>query len=341
MQMKHRWVFSYSYLRMISAQLSNNILGIILCMERKNGKKIFMLIDGSAIIHRAYHAMPNFTLEDGTPIGAVYGFYSMLLKLMLHVSPEYIAVSFDRGKPVFRTELLPAYHANRPSSTPEFKNQYNMVRETLKEITIPTYEMEGFEADDIIGTIATEVSKKNGVVVYVVTGDRDMMQLVRENVKVLMPVKGISEVMIYDEARVKEKFGVRPDQIVDLKAFMGDPSDNYPGVPGIGPKTAMQLLEQYEHFEGVFSHLSEIQAKNPRLGSKLAEYTKQAEISKQLATILTNVPIKFKFDECDTKNFTQEKFHNVLKQVSFKSLLGRLDELFGNTGTTRAQMKLL
>src|SRR3989344_5641604 len=166
-----------------------------------NNRKLFMLVDGSAIIHRAYHAMPSFTKTDGTPTGAVFGFFSMTLKLMQNIHPDYITIAFDLPKPTFRQEMYVGYHANRPKASDELKTQFQLVRDILHEVSIPVYEVDGFEADDVIGTINTFVNTKHkGMLVYVVTGDRDMLQLVDDDTHVVMPVKGISEVMIYNKA---------------------------------------------------------------------------------------------------------------------------------------------
>lgn len=309
---------------------------------QSDGKKIFMLIDGSAIIHRAYHAMPAFTKKDGTPTGAVYGFSSMLVKLLQNIHPDYIAVAFDRGKPTFRQEMFVGYHANRPKATDDFKVQYQAVRDLVTMLSIPFYEVDGFEADDIIGTVNAKVNAEHkDMVMYIVTGDRDMLQLVDEDTKVLMPVKGISEVMLYDSVRVKEKFGVNPNQIIDLKAFMGDPSDNYPGVPGVGPKTASQLLQEYNHFENVFSHISEIEAKNPKLAMKLAEGSDQAFLAKKLAALDTKVPFVFSLDDCNVKNLSKQKFITAFDSFEFHSLQKRLDDVFEKNENTKNQMKLI
>lgn len=314
---------------------------IITSMETDLDKKIFMLIDGSAILHRAYHAMPSFMSTNGVATGAVYGFFSMLLKLMHNLRPEYIAVAFDRGKPTFRQLMYVGYHANRPHASQDLKDQFGMVREVLDKVAIPVYELDGFEGDDLIGTINKKINDtQKDIFVYIVTGDRDMLQLVDEDTYVLMPVKGISEVMIYDSKRVIEKFGVRPDQIVDLKGFMGDSSDNYPGVPGVGPKTAMNLLQKYEHFENVFRNIAEIEKENPKLAAKLALGSDQATMAQALATIKDDVPFVFSLKDCEKKNFTKEKFQKVFTEYSFNSLAKRLDEVFGKD-KPKGQMKLL
>lgn len=310
-------------------------------MKQKK-KDIFLLVDGSAIIHRAYHAMPQFTSSDGVPTGAVMGFFSMLLKLMQNVEPHYIAVCFDLGKPTFRQELYVEYHANRPKTDTLLVEQFDVVRKMLSEIAIPVFELDGYEADDLIGTVNRSLNESYpGVLVYIVSGDRDMLQLVDRDTHVLMPVKGISEVMIFDSDRVEEKYGVRPDQIIDLKAFMGDPSDNYPGVRGVGPKTASELLSKYEHFENVYKHLTEIESENPRLAHKLAEGVDEAHMAKKLAKIEQEVPMSFDIKLCDASLFTREKFEQAFSVYEFKTLTKRLDDVFGKNGSSKNQMKLL
>lgn len=310
---------------------------------RDTNKKVFMLIDGSAILHRAFHSMPSsFSSSDGTPTGAIYGFSSMLLKLIQNVKPDYISVAFDRSAPTFRQELYVGYHANRPEAPDNLKVQFKSIRELLAEIGIPVYEIDGFEADDIIGTINAKINKDHDdIVVYVVTGDRDLLQLVDEDTHVLMPVKGISEVMLYTPNRVKEKFGVRPDQIIDLKAFMGDSSDNYPGVPGVGPKTAMQLLQKYEHFETVFESINEIEQENPKLAKKLADGADQAYLAKRLAALDCNVPFVFNMQDNRVENFPKENFEKAFSKYEFNSLIRRIDETFDNSGNSKNQMKLI
>jgi DNA polymerase-1 len=210
-------------------------------MQKDLTKEIFLLIDGSAIVHRAYHAMPFFSKKDGTPTGAIYGFFSMFLKVMHQLEPAHVVVAFDRPKPNFRQQLYVGYQAQRPKMESDLSLQFQKIIEILGKARIATYAVDGYEADDIIGTLA-EDAKKRGEEVIILTGDRDMLQLVNGMTKVLMPVKGISEVIWMDAEKVREKYGIKPDQFVDVKALQGDASDNYPGVPGVGPKTAANLI---------------------------------------------------------------------------------------------------
>ncbi|MGE5041643.1 MAG: 5'-3' exonuclease [Candidatus Levyibacteriota bacterium] len=314
-------------------------------MQEDLQKQIFLVIDGSAIVHRAYHAMPALTAEDGTPTGAVHGFFSMLLKLIQELSPSHIAVAFDRPKPTFRQELYKEYQAQRPTTASDLSPQFGIIINILKEAHIPVYAVDGFEADDIIGTLS-EAAKKVGDISYIVTGDRDMMQLVNGRTKVLMPIKGISEMKLYDTDRVKEQFGVTPDKIVELKALQGDASDNYPGVTGIGPKTAAGLVEEYGSVEEIYNHLEDIKKKNLKLYEKLAEGKDHAILGHQLATILTSVPFEYNFDDCSMENISYKDWRRAFDGYNFKTLPKRLDEVFGKGKNEEGkknpnQMKLL
>jgi len=315
-------------------------------MQEDLKKNILLLIDGSAMIHRAYHAMPSLTTPSGVPTGAVHGFFSMLLKLFQELHPSHIAVALDRPKPNFRQEIFKEYQAQRPSMDSDLSPQFGIIQEILEKAKIPVYFMDGFEADDIIGTLAKN-AEKIGDISYVVTGDRDMMQLVNDRTKVLMPIKGISEMKLYDSERVKEQFGVPPEQIVELKALQGDASDNYPGVPGVGPKTAAGLVEEYKSVEGIYKHLEDIKKKNTGLFEKLEKGHENAVLCHQLATILQDVPFKYSFTDCRTENISYDDWRKAFEKYEFKTLPKRLDEVFGKTpGKKRgeensSQMKLL
>lgn len=300
------------------------------------GRDIFLLIDGSAMIHRAYHAMPSLTTPDGIPTGAVHGFFSMLLKLFQEIHPSHIAVALDRPKPNFRQELFKEYQAQRPSMDSDLSPQFPIIQDILEKAHIPVYFLDGFEADDIIGTLADK-AEKAGDISYVVTGDRDMMQLVDKRTKVLIPIKGISEMKLFDEERVLEQFGVPPSQIVELKALQGDASDNYPGVPGVGPKTAAGLINEYQTVEGVYKNLNEIRAKNANLADKLEAGHESAILCHQLATILKDVPFKYSFKESEVKNISYEAWKKAFEEYSFKTLPKRLDETFGKNQPTDAK----
>lgn len=302
-----------------------------------------MVIDGSAIIHRAYHAMPPFTTSDGKPTGAVHGFFSMLLKLIQEIKPAYLAIAFDRAKPTFRQQLFVGYHANRPKAPSDLGEQFQIVRDILSIGKIPIYEIDGFEADDVIGTINSIVNTNHkNCIVYIVTGDRDLLQLLDQDTKILMPVKGISQVMMFDRARVKLKYGVDPEQIIDYKALIGDASDNYPGVAGVGPKTAANLLAKYGSFERIYKHISDIEKENPKLALKLAEGAEQASLAKKLATIDCDTPFVFEFEKCGFEKISKKSLTAAFQEYELKTLSKRLVEIWENLNQEKkSQMKLL
>lgn len=312
-------------------------------MEEDLKKEIFMLVDGSAIVHRAYHAMPPLTRADGTPTGAVQGFFSMILKIIQELRPAHIAIAFDRPAPNFRKELFKDYQSQRPAMDSDLSPQFGIIQKILESAKIPVYAVDGLEADDIIGTIS-EKAKETGHLVYILTGDRDLLQLVNGKTKVLAPFKGISEMTLYDEEKVKEKYGIPPSEFVELKALMGDSSDNYPGVAGVGPKTATELIKEYESVKNIYKNIDKIKAKNPKLAEKLEKGKDNAFLAHQLATILTNAPFEYNFADCSVKNLDVEGLKRGMEAYDFKTLPKRVDEVFKNgqiEKITVTQMKLL
>lgn len=304
----------------------------------------FVLIDGNAIVHRAYHVMPPLTRSDGTPTGAVQGFFNMILKIIQELRPAHIAIAFDSPSPNFRKELFDSYQSQRPAMESDLSPQFGIIQKILKSAKISTHAVDGLEADDIIGTIA-EKAKETGHLVYILTGDRDLLQLVNHKTKILAPVKGISEMTLFDEEKVKEKYGITPAQFVEMKALMGDNSDNYPGVTGIGPKTASNLINGYNSVENIYKNLDQIKAKNPKLAEKLEAGRENAKLAHQLATILTNAPFSYDFSDCDMKHLDVAAFKKALEAYDFKTLPRRLDEVFNKNGEVekieKTQMKLI
>lgn len=313
-------------------------------MEKDLTRDIFLLVDGSAIVHRAFHAMPHFTSKNGTPTGAVYGFFSMLLKVMHQLEPTRVAIAFDRPKPTFRKQLYVGYQAKRPKMDSELSDQYKMIIDILEKAHIATYAVDGFEADDVIGTIS-EKANKDGIFTYIVTGDRDMLQLVDEDTRVLMPIKGISEVSVMNTEKVREKYGINPIQIIDLKALMGDSSDNYPGVPGIGPKTASSLISEYDSIENIYKNIDVIALKNKKLAQKLIDGHDDCMISRKLAEIVKDVPFVFDFKDCEASKIDVADFKKALIARDFNTLPRRIDEIFEENGkfnsNGKGQMKLI
>ncbi len=273
-----------------------------------------VLIDGNAILHRAYHALPPLTSPDGSLVNAVYGFTSMLLKIWNDFHPTHLAIAFDRPEPTFRKKMFVGYQAKRPEMEEGLVSQIDKVRDLVSAFGVPTFDAAGFEADDVIGTITQKVKRTIDETI-IVTGDRDLLQLVdnKKGVKVFMPTKGLSEGKLFGEEEAKERLGVLPKQIPDFKALAGDSSDNYPGVAGIGPKTAVKLLETYKTLDKVLKSekfsLSEI---------------KSATLSKDLATIRTDAPVKAGLKDLAISTLNTPAGREKLTEYNFKSLLARL-----------------
>jgi DNA polymerase-1 len=286
-----------------------------------------ILIDGNAILHRAYHALPPLTNKDGIIVNAVYGFFSMFLKILEDQKPDFIVVCFDKKAPTFRKELFVGYQAKRPKMSDDLIPQIKFVHDVLKKAKIEIFEVDGYEADDLIGTIATQaVSGKlnGGIEVFIVSGDRDLLQLVNQHVKMIAPITGLTNMVIYDEAMVCQKYGIKPAQIVDYKALVGDPSDNYPGVAGIGPKTASGLISEYGNLENIYKNLEKIKDKNPNLALKLAQDAESAGLAQKLAGVVLDAPITLNIEKAGMKYFDKEGLVEEFEKFGFKSLLGRL-----------------
>ena len=281
-----------------------------------------MIVDGNAILHRAFHALPPLTTKNGEPINAVYGLVSMLLRVITDLKPTHIAVAFDEKAPTFRQKELPSYQAQRPPMANELSGQFEKAKNFLKAAGIPVYSKPGFEADDVIGTIATK-SKED---VIIVTGDRDQLQLIDDakNVKLYMPVVGLVNAKLFGETETAERMGVPPNQIADLKALTGDPSDNYFGVPGIGPKTAITLLSKYKSVKGIYDHLDEI-AGNVR--EKLEKGKASADQSFMLATIVRDVPLDLDFEAMGKWSIDSPKVLKLFEEFGFKTLTKRIQDV--------------
>ena len=287
--------------------------------------KEFVLIDGHALAYRVYFALPleAFTTKDGEPTNATYGFTRTLLDLILADDPpEYLAVSFDVGA-TFRDEIFEAYKGTREKMPDELRMQIDRIREVVRAFNIPILELEGFEADDVLGTIARQ-AKAYDVPVHIITGDRDLLQLVDENTMVeLPPGRYQRQPTRYDSARVIEKFGVRPDQVVDYKALVGDKSDNIPGVTGVGDKTAVRLLAEYDTLDEIYENLDNIKG---AIGKKLAAGKEDAYLSFKLARIVTDAPITLNIGACVTQEYEPSEVLTLFRDLEFRSLTNRFTE---------------
>jgi len=288
-------------------------------------KKRLIIIDSNSIIHRAFHALPPLTTAQGEPTGAVYGFLLVFFKALKDFQPDFVAACFDFKGPTFRHERFKDYKAKRPPAPQSLYEQIPKIKELLKSFNIMIFEKEGFEADDIIGTISHLAPKKQilpELETIILSGDKDTFQLIDKNTKVYALKKGVKDVVLYDESEIEKKYdGLKPSQLLDFKALRGDPSDNIPGVTGIGEKTAKELLSKFGTLENIYENISQVPE---RTRKKLIQYKEQAFLSRELAQIDKNVPINFDLKECQWGNYDKEKVIQLLKSFGFKSLLDKL-----------------
>lgn len=289
--------------------------------------KKLILIDGNAIMHRAYHALPPLSTKKGELVNAVYGFASTMLSVIENLKPDYIAASFDLAGPTFRHEEYKEYKATRTKAPDEFYRQIPRVKEFVKDFNIPIFEKEGYEADDVIGTLTKQAEKNEGIKVVIVTGDLDTLQLVSDKTSIYTMRKGLSDSVIYDEEKVRARYNLEPIQIIDYKGLRGDPSDNIPGVKGIGEKIATELLIKYGTVEKIYQSLAEIK---DSIKEKLERDRLKAFMSKKLATISTEVPVKLDLEKTKVHDFDREKLVNLFKELNFYSLIKRIPETTNN-----------
>ncbi|WP_164668401.1 DNA polymerase I [Virgibacillus doumboii] len=280
-----------------------------------------VLIDGNSIIYRAFFALPLLNNDKGVYTNAVYGFTTMLLKILEDEKPTHMLVAFDAGKTTFRHKTYKEYKGGRQKTPPELSEQFPLLKEVLDAFGIPHYQLEQYEADDIIGTLATKAEADKWDVT-VISGDKDLLQLASDKVTVNLTKKGISDVESYTPAFMKEKMEINPDQIIHLKALMGDSSDNIPGVPGVGQKTATKLLKQYPTLEEVYDNIGDVSGK--KLKEKLENHKSDAFMSKQLVTINRDSPIEITTDEITYDGYQQADVSTIFKDLGFQSLLNRL-----------------
>lgn len=301
-------------------------------------KPLLVLFDGHALIHRAFHALPHLSAsKTGEPTGAVYGFVLMLLKVLQDHRPTHLAIAFDRPTPTFRHLEFEEYKAQRPKAPDELVRQIGRVRDVVKAFNIPIFEMDGYEADDILGTIARQAAAE-GMDTIIVTGDNDELQLASERVKVLLPQRGFVESTLHDAASAAEKYGVQPAQIPDIKGLAGDATDNIPGVPGVGEKTAAKLIQQFGSVEGIYERLNEVMPE--KLRGTLKAQESQARQSKRLATIVTDVPIKFDLESCRAGSYDRDAVVQLFRELEFFKVLNRLPDFGGMNGKASASPAL-
>lgn len=284
--------------------------------------KRLVIIDSFSLANRAFFALPILTTSSGQPTNAVYGLAMMLLKLLEESKPDYFIAAFDVAAPTFRHQEYQEYKAQRMKMEDALKSQIPLIRELLGILEIPIYESVGFEADDVIGTIASKASAQ-GIEVEIVTGDKDSFQLVNPKVRVLYTRKGITDVDVVDEEYIAKRYQLKPKQLIDLKGLMGDSSDNIPGITGFGEKTSLKYLHQYHSLDEIYEHLDEISRERER--RLLETYKEQAFLSRHLATIKTDLPIDLELNQCCRhRNFDRERLLNFCQEYQFKSLVKKL-----------------
>ena len=286
-----------------------------------NNKKL-MIIDGSSLVHRAFYALPLLTTKGGVFTNGVYGFLTMLYRIRDQEQPDYICVAFDRKGPTIRHKEYSDYKGTRDKTPSELSQQFPILKEILQNLGIKTVDMEDYEADDIAGTLA-RIGEEKGMEVLLVTGDKDYLQLATERSQVLITKKGISEMEGYDKARIVQDYGIDPKQFIDVKGLMGDKSDNIPGVPGIGEKTALKLVKEFGDMEGVYENIDSLSGK--KLKENLIENKQIAFLSRRLGEIILNVPLDFQVSDLLVGEENTLKLKEMYEDLEFRSLLGKLD----------------
>lgn len=310
--------------------------------------KKFVIIDTPALLHRAWHAIPLLKDKNGRVVNAVYGFASIFLKAAGDLKPDYVALTFDRKEPTFRHKEFKEYKAQRVRQPQEFYDQFPLVKDLARAFGIPVFEMAGFEADDLIGTLTDLAEKDKNVESVVVTGDLDTLQLVDDQTKVLSLKKGVSDTVLYDEAAVKERYGLKPNELIDYKALRGDPSDNIPGVKGIGEKGAAELIKEFGSLEKIYKYLEgkKTDKISERTAKLLRDQHKEALTSKRLVTIVRDVPVEFNLKDCAFNKPNRAEIIRLFEEFGFKSLIKRLPaeeepksqtSLFGEKTTAPAE----
>lgn len=301
-------------------------------MSGDGDRKKLAIIDGKSVFYRGYYAMPNLSTKDGTPTGGVYGFAVMALEVIRRLKPDYVAVAWDKPKTNIRKriEMYPAYKAGRKPAPPDFKVQIPILHKLLDAFGWPLYELDDYEADDIMGALA-EQAKEKDIETLLITSDLDALQLVNSHTHVYALKKGLSNIELFKRESFEEKYGIKPEQFLDLKALMGDSSDNIPGVGGVGKKTAVDLLNQFESLDGVYENLGLIK---DSVRKKLEADKDNAYLSKKLAALWTDAPVKLNLKDLDMANCHPEKVREELQKLEFRSLVRQLPEVMKVSGTT-------
>lgn len=296
-------------------------------MEKEKTKEKLLLIDANSLIHRAYHALPPLTGPQGQPTGALYGVASVLIRIFKEETPRYAVAAFDRKEPTFRKKEYDAYKATRQPTPDNLIEQLKEAPKLFRSFGVYPIDAVGYEADDLIATLATKFSNKQ-IEAEIISGDLDILQVIEDGrIFAQIPKKGITETVIYKEKEVRERFGVTPSALADYKGLVGDTSDNIPGVSGIGPKSAMDLLGEFQTVEEIYENLEKIRVDKPVLGEKLDAGRESAFMSKRLATLIRDVPISEDLKAFEVGNpLESPEVEKCLEELGFKTLLKRVEE---------------
>jgi len=299
-------------------------------------KKKLVVIDSNSVVYRAFHALPPLTTKNGDLINAVYGFLLVFLKALNYFQPDYIVATFDLPGPTFRHQKFKDYKIKRPPVPAGIKEQLPKVKEVLSFFNVPIFEKQGFEADDVIATIVHQASEKiKDVEIIILSGDSDSFCLINHQTKVYFLKKGVKEIILYDENKIKERYQLSPQQLIDFKALKGDPSDNVPGVAGIGEKTALKLIKDFGSLEDLYSAIEkkEKMQLNEKLLEKLKKNKEQVFFSKSLIQLEKNVPVDFILKNYFWQEFDQEKAIEILKKYEFNSLIEKITGIMSKAET--------
>jgi DNA polymerase I len=293
-----------------------------------------MLLDGNGLIYRGYFALPPLTTSKGELVNAVFGFCSIVLRGIADIKPDYVAVAFDLQGPTFRHEQYAEYKATRQRMPDDLRDQFPKVREVVKALRIPVYELAGYEADDVIGTITVDTDRR-GLETTIVTGDLDMLQLVTDHTRLMTTRSGVENTIMYDAARIEERFGLVAGQMIDYKALKGDPSDNIPGVPGVGEKTAAKLIRDFGSLVQLYERIDEV--KPDKLRDKLVEYREQVLLGQDLSTIVRDLPVEFDLEAARLGDYDRETVIRLFREYEFRSLIERLPAMTGESAGETAE----
>ncbi len=292
-----------------------------------------MLLDGNGLIYRGYFALPPLSTSKGELVNAVFGFCSIVLRGIQDIRPDYVAVAFDLPGPTFRHERFADYKATRTRMPDDLRDQFPKVREVVRALRLPVYELAGFEADDVIGTLTVE-AEALGLDTTVVTGDLDMLQIVSDHVRLMTTRSGVENTILYDPAKIDERYGLLPTQMIDYKALKGDVTDNIPGIPGVGEKTAAKLIREFGNLDAVYARLDEV--KPDKLRDKLSEFRDQVDLGKELSTILRDLPVKLDLEAARLGEYDRDEVIRLFREYEFRSLLDRLPAIRGETPAAAA-----